>query len=304
MPQGARAVGVRGTQRSHHSGCAAALGGDRFPGHGAATPAGVEERGGSGTGVFHFGMVSWSVLGLLTTVLLAVAAAGLYGAVAWSVLAAPRRGHPAVAWFAAGWLGIAGMLFIDGAKSAIGFVPDAGLYIALVWMKILANGLMLAGFIAYILYIATGRRWSLWVGPAVGLAHALFWLASTNAGLPGELVVGTWATRMEFQGPGLANAGGLGFVMFFAPSIGCALAYLAVGRGVSTTGQKMRHRMVSVSLLVLLVAATVQGDPTGSPDSVLFPLGMLVSLAAGSITWMAFRPPAWLQARGVTPFGS
>ncbi len=247
------------------------------------------------------------VLGLVVTVTISVAAVWWYTRIAARVLGvAEQRHHMALVAYGIGWAGLAAMVATDAGKFAVGLLPDPDgtLYTVMVWLKIVSNGLMLAGFVAYVAYLATGRRGLMLLGPLVGIVHSTYWLVNTNEALPGAVHVGSFATRMEYSNApeGLA---GIGFIMFFVPSIACAAAYMLVGRGVDDEGKKRRHRMVSLSLFVFLATAIVQGNPDVSPDSVLLPAGMAIAALAGYVSWRTFNPTRRMQeTHGLQPFGN
>lgn len=193
------------------------------------------------------------------------------------------------------------MLLTDAGRLATGMAPPPSpvLYLVLVQLKIVATAFALSGFGAYVLFLHTGRKMPSLAGPVVvGLVYMYFFLAITHARLPLTIEVGTWATRMHLQ-PGSIFPGGeaVGVTLFFLPLIMVVFLYLSLWRRLATQVQHLRLVSVSVSLLVFLVAASVQSNPDASPDSAVLPLTLVVILCTGLFSLAVFRPPAWLERR-------
>ncbi len=247
-------------------------------------------------------------LGLLTTSILAMVAGGLYWSTGRHILRTRHdRSHPAVSAHALGWFALGVMLFTDAGRFLIGLmpVPDPDLYIALVWAKIMLTATAFGGLAAYITFAWTGRRLAYGVGAVVGAIHGAFWMASTNAALPGTLIIGSWATRMEFTaGVGVPGGPTVGPIMFLAPFAILQIAYLAFWPRVETRGQKFRLGAVAYALLLFMIAGAVQGNPDIDPNGPALAVNMGLMVMGGVMANLAFAPPAsWRDRFGIEPLG-
>lgn len=233
------------------------------------------------------------MLGLAITTLLAVAAAVAYGIAAWALVQrVGREASTPVGFLAAGFIGFALVAAADAAKFAVGFLQGNGqsVYLAMVWLKILALGLGLGGLGAYVLFLWVGRRWAYVVGMLPGIVTVVGLLAATNASAPGEVRVGTWATRMSFDGPIPPTSEAL-FVglLFFLPYLLIGLGYLGFARYLHDPVQRTRHRLVAASVGLFMISAVFHGSSRINVDGPALPVAMALLLVGGIASAIGFR---------------
>lgn len=219
-----------------------------------------------------------------------IAAAVVFGLIAaraqkrHSTEAARRAGQAYAVW----WSAAAAMAMTDGLRVLTGLAsePSAAIYIALVFVKILATAVAIWGLSYYVFYLWSGRPH--WGWPLAGFAvlHALVFGALTAGRLPAHVETHAWSTRLVLEDAAAFDLGPLGPALFFLPPLVLAAAYLGLWRRLDRI-QRRRVLGVTGSVFVFFLAAAVQFNPVISANDPWFMVFPAVTyFTAGLLGWV------------------
>ncbi len=239
---------------------------------------------------------------LLVSAAFAVAAAALYGYVAWVIANRPvgADARLAAGAFVAWWL----MLAVSTATGAVQHVAaylhieDVLPYVVLGDLSLIAICVALWGLLYYLLYLYTGRR-GVWLPLAVFyVAYYTLLNGLIRSGEPTGIIVDRWQVSIEYAADLESNVlWGPVIALLILPQVVGSLAYFRLYFQLDDRTQKYRVAVVSWSIIIWFGSAGLAVVADLGEQDWWQVLSRFIGLAAALAILSAYRPPAWLQKR-------
>lgn len=233
-------------------------------------------------------LLSLSALHLLAAIFLAMTA--------WKVL--KRDFTPDVrsagSAFGLAWLMLAVMAGSDGLRilAAIAAESDVALYAAVVQIGVIATAVMIAGFGYYVLFLWTGKRWTLVPLVVYGVFHAAFYLYRIHLRTPAGIETSAWSTAMTFQGDPTQIASPITtYLTFYAPPVLLALLFLSLLFRFGHPGQRLRA--VATAAVIIFYHGThyLRFAPDFHLQPLANPFMAILLIISAVVAWFAHRVP-------------
>lgn len=206
----------------------------------------------------------------------------------------------AVTMFAAWWYGLAGLSVVTAlftAAAALG-LTNLEIHVALLYLALLALGLMLWALGYYLLYLFVGASRTLWPLGAFYVAYFLLLVYLVESANPIGVTVGDWGTTFEYEhesfgGPVVRAL----LLLLLLPQIVGAVAYFTLLFKTDDPLQRYRIGLVAGTIIVWF-GASILASLLGINDTEAWQIvSRLNGLAAALLILAAYRPPAWVRGR-------
>lgn len=212
----------------------------------------------------------------------------------------------AVLRFSAWWIGLAAFITLNqiATLAALAGANTPGVIAPLSYAANTALMACLWGLVSYVLYLFTGKPRALTatsVAYALQLVAILAWIASMG---PQGVIVTDAGTQTDWARDPSPGESGLFALTFLLPPIvsSVALGILSFSSGVEGRTSRFRMRAIAVGIFIWFTGAIVI-TASGAPAATTSIVGPIVGTLCMLLIVSAYRPPAWLQARGIRPFG-
>lgn len=239
----------------------------------------------------------------VSVLLLAAVSTGLVGVVyAWVGHRLRRRkvqsagARAALDAFALWWTVMAAnqllWMLVNAHGALVG--PDFALQMTYGVVQRVLLAVSLAGLLAYLLFVLTGRMRV----PLVATYYALYLavsLYSFNWGHPVALHEGAWRVDLDFARRPPPAVELLMFALLIGPPVVACLAYGAQVRRAPRGAPRMRLLATSVGLVVWWVLAVVAGAPRTLDLAWLQAVNRVVGLLVAFAILLAYAPTAWME---------
>lgn len=203
--------------------------------------------------------------------------------------------------FVVWWFGVAGFIFLWNAVPlflALGGVEDLALVVVLRMVSHLSLALAIGCLVFYLLYLFTGQRGLVY---PVMVFYALVFVALAYIVVfsdPVGVDVMQWRVDLRYQKP----LGTFFFVLIgllILPTAAGALGYFSLISKTSDKRMRMRITLVSMSILVWGLSSLLARYFAGEFWQIFTRSG--IGLIAGTVIFLAYETPRWIQKRWGLP---
>lgn len=201
--------------------------------------------------------------------------------------------------FALAWVMLAVMAGSDSLRILVALFAetDVALYAAVVQTGVIATALMIAGFGYYVLFIWTGRKWTLLPLAAYGLFHAVFYLYRIHLRTPNGIETSAWGTAMTFQdAPTQSLAAPIStYATFYAPPVLLALLFLSLLFRFGHSEQRLRAIATAMAIIFYHGTHYLRFAPGLGMEPLANPFMAVLLILSAALAWFAHRIPVTLE---------
>ena len=206
-----------------------------------------------------------------------------------------------LAWrlFVVWWYALACSNVIGAASSVLGGLGLIGLplFTTFTLLNLLAICVALYGLVFYLVYLFTGSRKVLGPLSVFYIVYYTLLVYYVQASIPMDVTIKRWTTALAYENPLTGPFFTLVLLMLLLPPILGGLAYFVLYFRVETMTQKYRVLLVSWSIVIWFLSASIASFGGFSDSDVWQILNRLIGLGAAFTILFAYQPPAWIKRR-------
>ena len=239
---------------------------------------------------------------LLFGALLSTLSAGIYFYVGHVL--SQRRSATAdsrLAWrlFVVWWYALASSTLISAALSLLGSIGIIGLplFTTFTLMNLLAICVALYGLVFYLLYLFTGSRKVLGPLSIFYIGYYTLLVYYVQASIPANVIVKRWSAALTYHNQLHGPFFNVVLLLLLLPPILGGLAYFMLYFRVETITQKYRVLLVSWSIIIWFLSATIASFSGFSESDLWQVLSRFIGVGAALAILLAYQPPDWVKRR-------